>query len=278
MEALTPEMDSLKARLKGTWSAGDFGRIATSYEAGAADFIARLGLKPGQRVLDVGCGTGNLALPAAKAGAKVVGIDIAPNLVEQARQRAAAAGLDIQFDEGDAEALPCESGSFDAMVGMFGAMFAPRPDVVARELTRVTRPGGIIAMVNWTPPSFIGQMFKTIGALVPPPAMMPSPLLWGDELKLRERFGAQVADLRVQPRMIAFPFEQFTPARLRSARRRRAETGVAASEPRRPLGDTQPRPRRRHGGRVGIPRGAGGARLMRDRLLHSCSTLKGDTP
>ena len=214
METPTPEMDSLKARLKGTWSAGDFGRIATSYEAGAADFIARLGFKPGQRVLDVACGTGNLALPAAKAGAKVVGIDIAPNLVEQARQRAAAAGLDIQFDEGDAEALPCESGSFDAVVSMFGAMFAPRPDVVARELTRVTRPGGVIAMANWKPDSFIGKMFKAIGALVPPPALMPSPLLWGDESKVRERFGEQVADLRVQPRMIAFHFEQFTPTQV----------------------------------------------------------------
>lgn len=211
MEALTPEMSSLKARLKGTWSAGDFGRIAASYETGAADFIARMNFKPGQRVLDVACGTGNLAIPAARAGAKVVGIDIAPNLVEQARQRAAAAGLNIQFDEGDAEALPYEGGSFDTVVTMFGAMFAPRPDIVARELTRVTRPGGIVAMANWTPSSFIGQMFKTISALVPPPAMMPSPLLWGDESKLRERFGSQVADLHVQPRTIEFHFEQFTP-------------------------------------------------------------------
>lgn len=211
MEALTPEMSSLKARLKGTWSAGDFGRIAASYETGAADFIDRLNFKPGQRVLDVACGTGNLAIPTARAGAKVVGIDIAPNLVEQARQRAAAARLDIQFDEGDAEALPYKGGGFDAVVTMFGAMFAPRPDIVARELSRVTRRGGIVAMANWTPGSFIGQMFKTIGALVPPPAMMPSPLLWGDESKLRERFGAQVADLRVQPRTIEFHFEQFTP-------------------------------------------------------------------
>jgi 2-polyprenyl-3-methyl-5-hydroxy-6-metoxy-1,4-benzoquinol methylase len=176
---LSPEMESLKNRLKGTWSAGDFGRIAKSYETGAAEFIARLALKPGQRVLDVACSTGNLAIPAAKAGAEVIGIDIAPNLVEQARQRAASERLAIKFEEGDAEQLPYEDGSFDAVISMFGAMFAPRPDVVAAELTRVTRSGGLIAMANWTPSSFVGQMFKTIGALVPPPALMPSSLLWG---------------------------------------------------------------------------------------------------
>ena len=214
MDDLTPEMQSLKSRLKGTWSAGDFGRIARSYEQGAVEFVARLALEPGRQVLDVACGTGNLAIPAAKAGARVVGIDIAPNLVVQARQRAAAEGLKIHFEEGDAEALPCESGSFDAVLSMFGAMFAPRPDIVARELTRVTRSGGLIAMANWTPGSFIGQMFKTIGALVPPPAIMPSPLLWGDETKLRERFGTQVTELRLQPRSIAFHFEQSTPAQV----------------------------------------------------------------
>jgi len=205
-------METLKGRLKSTWSAGDFGRIARSYETGAADFIARLALKPGQRVLDVACGTGNLAIPAAQAGAEVIGIDIAPNLVEQARQRAAAAKLRIKFEEGDAEKLPYENGCFDVVVSMFGAMFAPRPDVVAAELLRVTRPGGLIAMANWTPGSFIGQMFKTIGALVPPPAIMPSPLLWGDEAKLRERFGDGVSELRVQPVRIEFRFDELSPA------------------------------------------------------------------
>jgi len=212
MEALNPEMESLKTRLKGTWSAGDFGRIARSYERGAADFIARLALQPGQHVLDVACGTGNLAIPAAQAGAEVIGIDIAPNLVEQARERAAAARLNIKFEEGDAEQLPYENGSFDVVVSMFGAMFAPRPDVVAAELLRVTRPGGLIAMANWTPGSFIGQMFKTIGALVPPPAIMPSPLLWGDEAKLRERLGTGISELRVQPVMIEFRFDDLAPA------------------------------------------------------------------
>ena len=212
MESLTPEMENLKSRLKGTWSAGDFGQIAKSYETGAMDFISRLALQPGQRVLDVACGSGNLAIPAAQAGAEVIGIDIAPNLVEQARRRAAAQNLSIRFEEGDAEALPYENGSFDVVVSMFGAMFAPRPDLVARELARVTRAGGTIAMANWTPASFIGQMFKTIGALVPPPPIMPSPLLWGDEARLRERFGTQVAQLKVQPQTIAFHFEELAPA------------------------------------------------------------------
>jgi ubiquinone/menaquinone biosynthesis C-methylase UbiE len=210
MENLTSEMESLKRHLKNIWSAGDFGLIAKSYESGAADFIVRLALKPGERVLDVACGTGNLAIPAAKAGAQVVGIDIAHNLVEQAKQRAAIENLVIKFEEGDVEMLPYENGSFDVVVSMFGAMFAPRPELVASELLRVTRSGGTIAMANWTSSSFIGQ-FKTIGSLVPPPAIMPSPLLWGDEMKLHERFGLGVSELRVQPRMIAFRFEKLTP-------------------------------------------------------------------
>lgn len=214
MENMSPEMESLKSRLKGTWSAGDFGRIAKSYEDGAAEFIARLALKPGQQVLDVACGTGNLAIPAAKTGASVTGVDIAANLVEQARQRAAAENLTIRFEEGDAEALPYEHRSFDVVVSMFGAMFAPRPDLVAAELLRVTRPGGTIAMANWTPSSFIGQMFKAIGTLVPPPAIMPSPLLWGNEEKLRERFGAGISELRVRPRTLAFRFDGFTPVQV----------------------------------------------------------------
>ena len=121
------------------------------------------------KVLDVACGTGNLALPAARAGAEVTGVDIAPNLVEQARENAKREGLNVQFDEGDAEALPYADASFDAVVTMFGAMFAPRPDLVAAELKRVCRPGGVIAMANWTPAGFIGQMFKTMASHVPPP-------------------------------------------------------------------------------------------------------------
>ena len=171
----TSEMDALKAKLRATWISGDFGQIAKFLAAEAEKFINRLELKPGSKVLDVACGTGNLALPAARLGADVTGVDIAPNLVEQARANAAREGLSARFDEGDAEALPYADASFDAAVTMYGAMFAPRPELVAAELKRVTKPGGRIAMGNWTPAGFIGQMFKVVGAHVPPPAGMASP-------------------------------------------------------------------------------------------------------
>ena len=205
------EMDALKAKLRATWISGDFGEIAKFLATEAEGFINRLGLKPGTKVLDVACGTGNLSLPAARLGANVTGIDIAPNLIEQARANAAREGLKAQFDEGDAEALPYPDASFDATVTMYGAMFAPRPDVVAAELKRVTKPGGLIAMGNWTPTGFIGQMFKTVGAHVPPPPGMPSPVLWGMDEKVRERFGDGVSKIETTPRMVPFAFP-FSPA------------------------------------------------------------------
>src|SRR5688572_25082197 len=128
---MTPEMETLKGKLRGMWIAGDFGEIAKSIEKGAVEFVERLNLTAGTKVLDVACGTGNLALPAARAGADVTGIDIAPNLVEQARENARGEGLNAQFDEGDAEALSYNDASFDVVATMFGAMFAPRPELVA---------------------------------------------------------------------------------------------------------------------------------------------------
>lgn len=205
------DIDALKGRLKATWMAGDFGHIAKSYEAGAAEFVRRLGFAPGTRVLDVACGTGNLALPAARAGAEVVGVDIATNLLEQARSRAAAEGLPARFDEGDAEKLPYPDAGFDAVISMFGVMFAPRPERSAAELLRVCRPGGTIALANWTPGGFVGQVFKTIAGHVPPPAGVPSPIQWGDETKVRERLAGGSSELRTTPRMIAFEFP-FSPA------------------------------------------------------------------
>ena len=160
-------------------------------------------LTPGTLVLDVACGSGNLSLPAARTGAIVTGLDIAPNLIETARVRAAAKGLKIRFDEGDAEQLPYINGSFDVVVSMFGAMFTPQPDKAAAELLRVCRPGGRVAMANWTSAGFIGQMFKTTAAHVKPPNM-PSPLLWGDEATVRERFGSDVSEIRLTRRMISF--------------------------------------------------------------------------
>lgn len=199
------DIDALKTRLKATWSAGDFGLIAKGYERGATEFVDRLGLKPGIKVLDVACGTGNLALPAARAGAEVTGVDIAENLLQQARARAESERLEINFDEGDAEKLPYPSASFDAVISMFGVMFAPRPDLATTELLRVCRPGGTIALANWTPEGFIEQMFRMIAGYVPP-ANVPSPLQWGDEAKVRERLRSGCSDLKFTPRMIAFEF------------------------------------------------------------------------
>jgi SAM-dependent methyltransferase len=206
-----PEIENLKMRLKAMWMSGDFAEVAKIIEPAAEEFIDRLALKPGMRVLDVACGSGNLSIPAARAGAVVTGIDIAPNLIEQARARAASENLNIQFDEGDAEDLPYDDASFDVVVTMFGAMFAPRPELVAKELVRVCRPGGRIAMANWTPEGFIGQMFKTTGKHVPPPPNMPPPVKWGDEATVRERLKDGIADLQFNRRICPFKYP-FPPA------------------------------------------------------------------
>ena len=211
MSTTKPEMESLKSKLKAMWMSGDFGQIAKIIETGAEEFIERLALKPGDKVLDVACGSGNLTIPAARTGADVTGLDIAPNLLDQARKRAATEGLTIKLDEGDAEDLPYEDETFDVVMTMFGAMFAPRPELVAAELVRVCKRGGRIAMANWTPEGFIGQMFKATGKHVPPPPNMPSPVQWGDEQKVRERFGDGVKDLKLTRQMCRFQYP-FSPA------------------------------------------------------------------
>jgi 2-polyprenyl-3-methyl-5-hydroxy-6-metoxy-1,4-benzoquinol methylase len=200
------ETDAVIARTKATWMAGDFGKIAQMYETGAAEFINRLNLRPGTRVLDVACGTGNLSIPAARTGARVIGIDIAPNLLEQARDWARAERLSIEFDEGNAEQMPYPDAKFDVVVTMFGSMFAPRADAAGAELVRVCRPGGRIAMANWLPDGFIGKMFKIMGKHVAPPQGVPSPMMWGNEVIVAERLGNQVQDLRFTPRTITFNF------------------------------------------------------------------------
>lgn len=205
------EPDLLTPRTRATWMAGDFGKIAQSYAPGAADFIARLHFGPGDRVLDVACGTGNLTIPAARRGARVTGLDIAPNLLDQAKGWAEAEGLTVSLDEGNAEEMPYDDGAFDAVVSMFGAMFSPRPEQTAAELARVCRSGGRIAMANWTPDGFIGQMFKIVASHVPPAPGLPSPLLWGTEAKVAERLRGQLADLYCTQRTITFNFP-FDPA------------------------------------------------------------------
>ncbi len=207
--AVTPSIDQIKTNMRNTWMAGDFGVVAKTISAGADEFIRRLAIPAGKRVLDIATGTGNLAIPLARSGCIVTGVDIAPNLLEQARARAAAEGLSAQFDEGDAEALPYADASFDAVVTMFGAMFAPRPELVAKEMARVLKPGGQLAMANWDPAGFVGQMFKLGAKHVPPPPGVKPPVLWGDDATVRERLGGNFKDIRTEiiPIMFDMPYD-----------------------------------------------------------------------
>jgi ubiquinone/menaquinone biosynthesis C-methylase UbiE len=205
-QAATPDFAQLKSNLKSIWMAGDFGQIANYAVHAGVDFIARTPIKNGDRVLDVACGTGNVSLPAARAGAEVTGVDIAPNLLEQARKRASAENLKIQFDEGDAEDLPYRDGEFDIVVTMFGAMFAPRPEKAAAELIRVCRPGGLIAMGNWTPEGFVGKTFQLAAKMAPPPPGIRPPVLWGDEATVRQRFSHGISKLTLTRRTMSFEY------------------------------------------------------------------------
>jgi len=211
MNTMPPELATLKARLKATWMAGDYGHFAHYLEPGALEFLERLAIPPGTRMLDVACGAGQIAIPAARAGVQVTGVDIAENLIDQARARARQEGVQAQFDEGDAEMLPYEDASFDLVVSLIGAMFAPRPEFVAAELIRVCRPGGRIVMANWTPEGHVGQMFKIIGKYVPPSPLMAPPMKWGDEATVRERFKNGIS--RVQCSKWMYPMRYpFSPA------------------------------------------------------------------
>jgi 2-polyprenyl-3-methyl-5-hydroxy-6-metoxy-1,4-benzoquinol methylase len=196
MESVQPDLDleMIKAGSRQTWMDGDYGKIAKSIESAAEEFVARRSIAPGMRVLDVACGNGNVAIPAARAGAEVIGIDIAPNLIEQARQRAKEESVHVTFEVGDVEDLPFRDAEFDLVLTMFGAMFAPRPEKAAEEMLRVCRSGGTLAMANWTPAGFAGQMFRLVGGYVPPPAV-PAPTLWGQEQVVRERL--QVGTARI---------------------------------------------------------------------------------
>ena len=204
-----PSIDQIKAGMRNTWMAGDFGVVAKTIAKSGEAFIQRLNLKAGSSVLDIATGTGNLAVPAACVGCIVIGVDIAPNLLVQARERAAAEGLAVQFDEGDAEALPYPDASFDAVVTMFGAMFAPRPEIVAAEMARVLKPGGLLAMANWDPAGFVGQMFKVGSKHVPPPPGVLPPVLWGDDATVRQRLAYGFKDIRTEivPVMFDMPFD-----------------------------------------------------------------------
>jgi len=242
MQTVSPDLAQLKSGMKATWMAGDFGQIANFISGEAKSFVDRMGIKPGARVLDVACGTGNTAIPAAKSGAKVTGVDIATNLLAQAKQRAANEKLNIRFEEGDAEELPYADESFDVVISMFGAMFAPRPERVAAELARVCKPGGLIAMANWTPQGFVGKTGQVTAKLVPPPPGVPPPLLWGDEPTVRQRLGPTSTQLNCAARKarIAYPFppkgtvdffrEYFGPTRMAFSRLDEAGQATLAAQ------------------------------------------------
>ena len=187
----------LKRTHRATWAAGDYAAVAELIdEAPPRDLLGRMEIVPGQEVLDVATGTGNVALPAAAAGAQVVGLDLTPELFDTARRRARERGVVAHWVEGDAEDLPFEDASFDRVVSAFGVQFAPRHEVVARELVRVCRVGGRIGLVNWTPEGQVGELFRIIGRFlpVPPPYASPPPR-WGDEEHVRGLFAGSPVEL-----------------------------------------------------------------------------------
>lgn len=184
---MLPDIATIKAKMKATWMDGDYDKFSRYMEPGAVEILAGWNIAPGERLLDVACGSGQIAIPAARAGLRVTGVDIATNLIESARTRAGAQGLSAQFDEEDAEQLPYGDGSFDVVVSLVGVMFAPRPEKVASELGRVCSPGGRLFLANWTPSGMAGQMFKVVAKHVPPPVGLPPATLWGDEETVKSR-------------------------------------------------------------------------------------------
>ncbi|HEY7344445.1 MAG TPA: class I SAM-dependent methyltransferase [Gaiella sp.] len=205
-DTTAPDFAAIKERQQATWASGDFHAIAARIALTAEHLVDTADLHAGWRVLDVATGSGNAAIAAARLGCSVVGVDYVPALLDRGRERAAAEGLEVEFAEGDAEALPFEDASFDAAISVYGSMFAPNHEQAAAELLRVTRPGGTIALASWTPDGFIGELFKTVAGRVPPPAGVRSPMLWGTEEHLRTLFGDEITSLEVTRRDFTFRF------------------------------------------------------------------------
>jgi ubiquinone/menaquinone biosynthesis C-methylase UbiE len=201
-----PDLAAIKRRQQATWASGDYHMIGTQITIVSELLIEALDLHSTERVLDVGTGSGNAAMAAARRGCTVVGLDYVPALLIRARRRAEADGLEAEFVAGDAEDLPFVDGSFDVVSSVFGAMFAPDQERTARELARVCRSGGRIGLVAHTPEGFIGQLFKTIARHVPPPAGLRSPTLWGTEDRLAELFRDSTAEIRSVKRTYVFRY------------------------------------------------------------------------
>jgi len=207
VESPKPDLRAIKQRQQQAWSSGDFGVVAARIVIVAEQLVESADLHAGWRVLDVATGTGNAAIAAARLGCDSVGIDYVPELLEQGRRRADAEGLEVELLEGDAEQLPFADGSFNAVTSVFGTMFAPDHEKAADELLRVTVPGGTIALASWTPAGFIGDLFRTVAAHVPPPAGVQSPMLWGTKAHLGALFGNRITSLGVTERTFTFRFE-----------------------------------------------------------------------
>ena len=201
-----PDLAAVKARQHGAWSSGDYAMVGTTLQIVGEELCEALDLRAGQTVLDVAAGNGNASLAAARRWCEVLATDYVPTLLERARERAAAERLAVEFQPADAEALPFQDGRFDVVMSTFGVMFTPDQDQAAAELVRVCRPGGRIGLANWTPDGFIGQLFKTIGKHLPPPAGVRSPALWGTQARIAELFGPHAASIRAEPRCFVFRY------------------------------------------------------------------------
>jgi ubiquinone/menaquinone biosynthesis C-methylase UbiE len=191
-----PDYAVIKQRQQATWASGDFAVIGITLQIVGESLAEAVDIRAGERVLDVAAGNGNATLAAARRFAEVTSTDYVPALLDKGRARAAAAGLPVNFQVADAENLPFDDASFDAVLSTFGAMFTPDHARPAREMLRVVRPGGRIGLANWTPEGFIGQLFKVIGAYIPAPAGLKSPALWGTEPHIAGLFGAHARNIR----------------------------------------------------------------------------------
>jgi ubiquinone/menaquinone biosynthesis C-methylase UbiE len=201
----TPDFTAIKTRQQAAWSSGDYAIVGTTLQIVGEQLCEALDLRSGRKVLDVAAGNGMASLAAARRWCDVVSNDYVPSLLERGRARAQAEGLAIEFKVADAEALPFADGAFDTVVSTFGVMFTPNQDKAAAELLRVCRSGGQIGLANWTPESFIGQMFKTLGKYIPPPTGAKSPLLWGSRARLEEMF-APAASIKAEARLFNFRY------------------------------------------------------------------------
>jgi ubiquinone/menaquinone biosynthesis C-methylase UbiE len=192
-------MDEFKQQQRAMWAAGDYATLSEHITHVGERVVAAVGVDEGMTVLDVACGAGNAALPAARAGARVSGLDLVPELLDAGRRKASAEGLEVEWVEGDAEALPFEDGSFDRVFSTFGHMFAPRHRQTADEMLRVARPGGAIVICCWTPEGTVGDVFRASARYSPPPPDYASfPLLWGTEDHVREMFGSAATGFEFQ--------------------------------------------------------------------------------